>query len=611
MTPEQQQSWWEQEDEAARSKAVCAAAADLRNRQTQRWAAMELALCLYDDASGTDLTVSDFTFTILDEERRTPLNLVRSAIDTVRAELIQGKPRPQCTPTGADWSVRRKCQQLNKFLGGVFSEEAFDRTASAVVLDALVFGAGIARPVVEDGKVKIERIPPWEVWVDADEARYGSPRTLYLTRYAHKDVLKGRYPKAADAIDQARSHIGHSRGAIGIRQVAVVEAWHLPSTPGAGDGLHVIAVDAHDGVLFSEPWEHDWFPLAFLHWKAPLQGFWGQGLAGELVEAQAELNKATYNVQVGHDYHAHTHILASVNSGLNPEAMTDEPGKIWWYNGAQEPKALVFPAVNPEVYAWIKDTIAWGYQLAGVSMSAARSERVAGLSSGRAIQLNSDLQSRRFMDSQRNFEQFHVDVGRTVVRVVEHSADAGQALEVVHMGSRRGERIKWSKARLDESSFMLRLDPVSSTASSPAGRSDYIASLIQSGQAAQVGAPEQALRALNDLDTESFNQAVTVAWDLVDQICEDILDKGEDGYRPPEPFFNLSVCLLVGLITYQEWCLLGVPDDRCDVLRDWIDQTRVALDKAASASAPPANSAAPSPAPAPDAAAPPAPLKAA
>ena len=215
------------------------------------------------------------------------------------------------------------------------------------------------------------------------------------------------------------------------------------------------------------------------------------------------------------------------------------------------------------------------------------------------------------MDSQRNFEQFHVDVGRTVVRVVEHSADAGQALEVVHMGSRRGERIKWSKARLDESSFMLRLDPVSSTASSPAGRSDYIAQLIQSGQASQVGAPEQALRALNDLDTESFNQAVTVAWDLVDQICEDVLDKGEDGYRPPEPFFNLSVCLLVGLITYQEWCLLGVPEDRCDVLRDWIDAVRTTLAKAASASAPPSNPAAPSPAPAPDAAAPPAPPMAA
>jgi hypothetical protein len=597
--------WWEKEGSAL-ARDVCAAAADLRNRQTHRWAAMELAFCLYDDASGSDLTVSDFTFEILDSELRTPLNLVRSCCDTVRAEMIQSRLRVQCSPTGADWGVRQRCRKMTRFLQAIFAKEAVDRVTSAVVLDALVHGTGIARPVVEDGKIRIERIPPWELWCDADEARYGEPRTLYLTRYAHRDVLRARYPEAADTVDLARTYLGRRRGQIGAEMVAIVEAWHLPSSPDAGDGLHVIAVDADGDPLFVEAWPHDWFPFAFLRWKAPQQGFWGQGLAGELVEVQAELNKATYNVQVGQELHAHTHILASKGSGLNPEQMTDEPGKIWWYNGVQAPQALTFPAVSPEVYVWIKDLIAWGYQFSGVSSAAARSERPAGLATGRAIQLNADLQTRRFIDPQRDMEQFTLDLSERTVDVVTHGAKHGHgSLKVTYQAKHRGEELKWSDVALDRESFRMRIDPVSATPQTPAGRSDYIQGLIASGQAAQVGAPEWALRELQDLGAEAFQQTITVAWDLVDQILEDILEQGEDGYRPPESFFNLSVCLLVGVTNYQLWTLWGVPEDRRDVLRDWLDAVRTELDRLAPP--PPAGP----PGPAPDAAAPPAPPMAA
>lgn len=594
--------WWEEEGSAL-ARGVCSAAAELRNRQVHRWSAMELAFCLYDDASGSDLTVSDFSFEVLDGELRTPLNLVRSCCDTVRAELIQSRLRVMCSPTGSEWGVRQRCRKMTKFLQGVFSKEAVDRTASAVVLDALVHGTGVARPVVEDGKIRIDRIPPWELWCDADEARYGEPRSLYLTRYVHRGVLKARYPDAADAIDGARTYLGRRRGMVGSEMVAVVEAWHLPSSEGAEDGIHVIAVDADGDPLFSEPWEHEWFPFAFLRWKAPQQGFWGQGLAGELVEVQAELNKATYNVQVGQEYHAHTHILASKNSGLNPEQMTDEPGKIWWYNGAQPPQALVFPAVSPEVYAWIKDLIAWGYQLSGVSSSAARSERPAGLATGRAIQLNADLQTRRFIDAQRELEQFTLDLAERTVDVITHGAKHGHgALKVTYGTKHGGQEIRWSDVALDRESFRMRLDPVSAMPQTPAGRSDYIQGLIASGQAAQVGAPEWALRELQDLGAEALQQTITVAWDLTDQILEDILDEGEDGYVPPESFFNLSVCLLVGVTTYQLWTLWRVPEDRRDVLRDWLDAVRVELDKLAPSPTP-----AGPPGPAPDAAVPPAP----
>lgn len=580
------EAWWKLEG-ADQAKAVYEAAGELRRRQTWRWSRLEIAFCLYDDASGSDLETNDFEFSYIEGETRTPLNLVRSACDTVRSELIQIKPRPFALPTGADWEVRRKCQQLNKFLTGLLSAQAFDRTASRLALDMIVFGTCALRPLVEDGQVRLERVPIWELWADPDEARYGEPQTLYLTRYANRATLAARYPEQAEAIEKAAGTHGGRRHARNADLVAVVEAWHLPSCKGSGDSKHVIAVD--EAVLFEEEWDHDWFPFAFGRWKEPPQGFWGDGLANELEEPQRDLNRAVYAAQVGQRLNTFPRLLVSRQAGLNVEQLTDEPGTVLWFNGGTEPKALQFPGVAPEIYQWIKDTIAWGYQLAGVSMSAARAERAAGLASGEAIKMNSDLQSRRFLDPQREYEQLHVDVGTTVIRVVEHYAKSSRGLSVVYQGKHRAERIDWSGARLDASSFVMRIEPVSSMPFSPAGRVDYIQGLISSGFAQQAGLPPQmAARALQAPDTEHLQQFVSIAFDLVEQLAERILDEGEDCWEEvyPEPLYNLSVCFLVAIVTYQQWKVWGVPPDRLDILRDWIDVVRDLLDREAQASQP-------------------------
>lgn len=595
MRPE---PWWADEDERRQADAVCALVGTFRTDQTHRWRQLELAFCLYDDASGSDLTTNDFAFEIIEDEEGTPLNLVRSCVDTAQAEVIQSKPRPFFLPTGADWSVRRKCQQLTKFVGGVLAEEAWDRLAAALVIDMLLFGCGIAHPLVEDGQVVLDRVPPWELWCDPDEGRYGKPRCLYRTRYAHREVLAARYPDQADAIEQARSQLGRRRGRVSSDQVMVVDAWHLPSKKDEGDGVHLVCIEG--AVLAKEDWPHDWFPFAMMPWKAPLQGMWSQGMASELAKVQAELNDATFDASTGRRIHAHTHILASKGSGLDVERMTDEPGKIWWYNGSQPPVALTFPGVSPETYAWIERTIQWGYQIAsGVSASAARSEKSAGITSGRGIQMEANLQSRRFINAQRSFEQGHVDLGRTIVRVVEHAAVNDPGMEVVYKGKHNGERIKWSKARLDESGYMIRLDAVSSVPSSAAGRVDWLANLVGSGEAERMGVPPQMTARMMDApDTEALQNFVTVAFDLVESMCERILDEGEDGWREPEGYFNLSVCFLVAIATYQEWRLHDAPEDRCEVLRDWIDAVRELMKREAQANAPP-------PAPPPNPAAPP------
>ncbi|MCU0659785.1 MAG: hypothetical protein MUF64_32315, partial [Polyangiaceae bacterium] len=143
--------WWLVEDERQRASDVVALARGLRDRQSERRAWLTLAYALYGDFDAYDLTPTGYTVERIQDGPSTVLNVVRACADTVRAELIQSRPRPMFMPAGADWTIRRKCQQMGRFLEGLFTEQAFDRTASSVAMDAILFGTGIVRVCHEEG----------------------------------------------------------------------------------------------------------------------------------------------------------------------------------------------------------------------------------------------------------------------------------------------------------------------------------------------------------------------------------------------------------------------------------------------------------------------------
>lgn len=587
--------WWKVEDSRERATGAVNAARGIRDRQSQRRAWLTLAYALYGDLDAFDLSPTGYGVERTASEVQTVLNVVRACADTVRAELIQSRPRPMFMPSGADFAVRKKCAQLGRFIEGLYTDDSFDRTASAVAMDTVIFGTGIVRTLLDQGRPRLERVMPWEVWVDEQDGYYGRPRALYLLRYVSRDELAALYPDSEPAIKTALADDRRWTRNSDVDQVPVVEAWHLPTTDDSGDGWHVIAIDGE--MLFEEAWEHSWFPFSFMRWKTPLAGFWGNGLAAELYEIQCDINRVVEAVQIGQRLNTWPRLAVPRAAQVNTEQLTDEPGTMFEYSGPQPPTALVWPGCPPEIYSWLTSQIEWAFRLSGVSMAAASAQKSPGLTSGRAIQLESNLQSRRFVDVQRAFEQLYLDTARTVVGVMEHEAanDNAAEVEVVWRGKYRAERIKWSQARLEESGYVIRLTPVSALASSPAGRVDQISGLMNSGFAQQAGAPLPLLiRAMESPDTESLLGPISAAYDLVERICDDLLE-GEDARRP-EPFFNLSVCLLVGVLTYQQWCLWDVPEDRLDALRDWLDEVREMAEEAAAAQ-PPTPQGAPAPPP--------------
>lgn len=592
--------WW-LEDEPA--EATFATVRRMQQRQSDRIDALLTALCLYDDWQALGLSLGEFSVKRTEVKGRLSLNMVRVCCDTLHAEITQARPRPMFLTAGGDYSERRKAEKTGKFVEGVFHESGFYRLASQAVLDALVTGMGVLRPVEDEGRVSFERVLPHEIWVDRRDGYYGQPRSLYLTRWVDRQVLQEHYPKHGAAIQDARDDLDHAwRWEDSDNdQVCVVEAWHLPSSKTAGDGRHVITVSGK--TLFEEEWTSRTFPFVILRWKEPQSGFYPRGLADELRKLQRALNVLLADIEEGQELHTHTKIGVERGSKVQKGHFTADAGTFVEFD-RQPPVPIAFPAVSPEVYQYVDKILAWFFQVSGLSQAASRSEKAPGVTSGRAIRLAADLQSKRFVAFARAYEEFCVDAAREVVRLMERLSADDSSYEVVYQGKNRTEKIAWNDVALDEGSYVLQVWPTNLLPSTPQGKLEAVMEMLNSGFADKLGMPgEQILKLLDFPDIEASFGTVTASWDLVEKLLEKILDEGDAGYTPPEPFYNLSLCTLVAVRHYMQWRLWDVPEDRMELLRQWIGDCRTLVEKAQPA--PPA--APPGPPPGAEAAPPPAP----
>jgi hypothetical protein len=161
-------------------------------------------------------------------------NQVRSVVQTVSSQVSRSKPRARFITTGGNYKQKRRAKKLTAYCDGLFQEaKAYDKTQQ-VFVDAGVFDVG-ALEVYRDGdRVRMARILACEILIDANDAIYGTPRSMYRRRFIDRAQLLAKFtaPAQQAAINQAHAQDPMGQGGRG-NLVEVYEGWHLPSTPKA------------------------------------------------------------------------------------------------------------------------------------------------------------------------------------------------------------------------------------------------------------------------------------------------------------------------------------------------------------------------------------------
>lgn len=622
--------WWSEENAETRHEAVFARFKALQSTNGARLEDNVFFARMYGGRNYDSLTPRGYASaswlqrTVPELGKERPLltyNLVQSVIDTKVAKLSSTTPRCMFLTDGGSWKQKQEAKTLTKAADGLAYETKLISKEMDALVDEEVQGTGVIFVFEENGKVCAERVIPTEILVDDEEAFYGEPRCIFRWKNVAREVLEEMYPDFKEEIRSAQgpddSHSDRSDADL----IVVVEAWHLPSGPDAEDGCHSICISNATLNVDDEGYDDDEFPFAFLIGQKRQVGFWGQGAAERLAPTQWHLNKLYETIENQLEWGAVTrvikrrgsnlptaHIRAKRRIGLDVLEVDGNPGT---------DVVTVAPNPVPQQLLDREETlIRRGYQQEGVSEMDASARKPAGLNSAPAQREFHDIASQRFMVLGKRAEQFHLDCIRLLLKraqriareEVEELDDAGKPVTEgkskkkkmtkrgykVRVPGKSLEIVDLKDITLPEDGYVMKAFPVSALPTTPSAKREEISEWISQGWID----PRAAKRLLDFPDLEETTSLEVAAYEDIEAAIYRMLEKGDES-ETPEPQQDLQLGLTLIQLAYLKARREGAPDDRLQLLRDWMAQAKALLDQQAAAVAPPPSAMPPAGPPAP------------
>jgi|SRR5688572_1388729 len=528
------------------------------------------------------------------------LNVTKSIVDTAVAKLGKERPMPSVVTDDSDWSIKRKARKFTRFMKGKMQETDFDRIAPLVLRDACLFGTGVIKIGAAFGEICPERTFKEEILVDPREARKGKPRQLGQVKQYNREVLCemvegwGLGEKATKrmllAIERATASTQYrgeadddipSSAGTDDDQIDVYEWWHLPSSPDAKDGKHAIVIKGC--TLLYEEYERPRFPFAFVHWTAPVKGFWGTGVVEELAHLQNRINQIIRDVQMNLDVAGKLIAFSKRGSGVMARQLVGRFPTFVEYDGIK-PDFVVPQAVSPQQIQLLDKFIQWAYDLTGVSQMSAQSKNTLGAgASGVALDSFYDIQSERFAHVQAGYANFRLDCGELYIDAAYDIAECREEMDdgedengekrtkrkpytAAHVDKQAVERLDWDGVSLERDQFTLRLEAVNFLPDTRAGKLAAVNELSLAG----VIEKTYASSLFDEPDLERVNRIQNAAYNNLERCMEQIADEDRD-MPVVHPYLDLKLAKKMAMAYYNRAEAEGAPDEVLGRYRAFID----------------------------------------
>ena len=505
---------------------------------------------------------------------RVTLNIVQSMIDTVVSKITKNRPKATFLTSGGDFSLQQKAQKLTKFVEGNFSNTNFYEKAAFAFTDACIFGTGCIKLYIKEGQIHAERVFIDEIKIDDMESYYSKPRQMHQEKYIHKDVLIEMFPKYEKEIVNA-GYVASQEESYSTSNVKdmikVVESWHLKSGPKAKDGKHTICIS--NATLFEEEYYKDYFPFVFFRWNLRPVGFFGQGLAEQFQGLQLEINKTLRTIQVSMHLVAVPKLLVEASSKIEFSHLNIWIGGVIKYAGTP-PQYAPLGGVPPELFSHVDRLYSRAYEIAGVSQLSAQSVKPGGLDSGKALRTFNDLETERFMSVAKRYEQAFMDAAEIMIDLAKDIYEKNEDFGVKSSDGKFVETIKWKDVNMDADKYLMQVFPTSALSTTPAARLADVQDMLQAGFIGK----EQAISLLDFPDLEAEMDLLTSDNKNLEKVIETMVHEGK--YFPPEPYQNLENALRKVQQAYLMYRLRGAPENRLELLRQYMEDCQALLMKA-------------------------------
>ncbi len=486
-------------------------------------------------------------------------NVTRSAVDTAQAEIAsRQRPKPMFLTSGADWQTRRRAKRLDRAVEAQLHQRQGARYADAWELTEDVFRdaandvGGVVKvyPDHNEGRVRLDRVPAYEILVDAVDAENGDPRVYHhvysLTwLQAKRNFVEGDDPETIAKLERAANDVSvdmsvsGKRGARFARKVKLYETWILPEdreTP----GKHVIATSAGE-ILVDEEWTWPFPPLAIIVWSHEAFGIWGTGLAQAIAIQHDKVQELARDIDRRFELCARRRIYYVPGTVSEEGLKGNDTVELIPVQGsmANAPQERDTPPVTAAEEQHLDTEIRRCYEFAGVSQMSAQSRKDPGVDAAIAMQTLNDIKSVRFMPKARAYEMLFVRLGQLVARALGELLEEKKSLISTWPGHRIIEEIDVGEAWLEDTMYTVRVAPVSAMSRDPAQRLQVVEQLSQFGMLPK----EKYLELIGMPDLDSLLDQETGEKRWIERLVDRYLDSEDDvdlkergGYAEPDGY---------------------------------------------------------------------------
>ena len=574
--------WWGQPEETLHAH-VFGVVKQIRQRQSYRQQANILYARLYANMDTATLTGAMFqnntAVNFKNQSNKVTYNVIRACIDTATAKIAKNKPKPLYLTDDGSFAIQQRSQLLTAYVAGYFDRmgtgQGGDRSLYGIgknsFLDCALWGTGITKffKCPKEHIVKAERVFIDEIVVDEAEGRYRNPRQIHHIKLVHREVAMSLWPEFKVQIAAAPSGLPPGEvNASSADMIEVLESWHLPSSMDSKDGVHAICIE--NCTLFREDYTKDYFPFLFMRWAVNPLGFFGRGIAEELVGLQLEINTILRVIQIAQHLVAVPQVWLDIQSKVVTKHLNNQIGGVKFYTG-REPRFFTPTAMTSEMYSWLETLYNKSFELTGISQLSASSKKPAGIDAAVALREYQDIETERFSLVSEMYQDWFIDAANLLHAMNDELLDEGYNVKVLVKDSASYMRnLSWRDVRINQKSLVVKAWPVNLLPSSPSGKLQKTQELVQAGIFTQ----EEALELLDFPDVSSVTSMKLAPRNAVRKIVEHNLEKGETDYISPEPEMNLEFARVYA----QNYYLLGrsteMPEKQLEILQRFMEDVK-------------------------------------
>lgn len=567
--------WWEKSDPSELASSIASTIRFMNDHQPGRINQLTTSTRLYSNSNSTGFLAGSFRSSYGQSTNSSPgsgrisFNLCASIVDTLTAKMAKNTVLPMFITSGGVWGMQKQAEQLTKFVEGCFYANDIHTKSVLALRDGAVWGVGIVQVYQENDEVKVERVFPHELVVDEIEALSGNPRQMHRVKMVDRMLLLEKYkndPECLEVIKKTSNSTSLDMGAVAATAadvVTITESWRLATEDNVLNGRHVICLGDHP--LLDEPYDKTWFPFPMFHYSRRLVGFWAQGAVERVQNLQAEINKLMILIQKAMWMGGGFKILLENGSKIVKQHLDNEVGTIITYSNTP-PSYISPPMLQAEIYPYVDALIAKGFQQEGISQLAASSLKPQGVDSGAALRTFDQIADDRQFFIAQELEDFDLEIARQMIETVKDIYKRTRKYEVTYPGTLSFEKINWEDIKLKESEYVMKAFPTSSLPEEPGAKLQTVQEYMQAG----LLSPRAGRRLLRMPDLEMSDKLANAAEDLLCKIIEQMLDKGE--YQAPEPFYDLALARSLSLEYYNYAALNNCPNDKLDLIRQFLAQ---------------------------------------